>query len=176
VRRYPVICSLFAFPMLSGGNRQTEKKGRGAARREDRPSAERRLNKTVAPPSAVVQSNRAAKSLRLQSFAIQRSVIRNLQCRTNKPGPIGPDRKAIIECSGIKQQKPRKCSENWKWNTAETVNKLWIWLSSVRNSTSAHSHEIRTRVGALSPREISPIETGEGEEREGIIRSNFVER
>jgi hypothetical protein len=63
------------------------------------------------------------------------------------------------------QQKPRKCSENWKWNTAETVNELWVWLSSVRNSTSANPQEIRARVVALSPREISPIETGEGEKR-----------
>jgi hypothetical protein len=32
----------------------------------------------------------------------------------------------------------------------------------VRNSISAHPQEIRTRIVALSPREISPIETGEG--------------
>jgi hypothetical protein len=120
--------------MVSGGNRQIEKKGRGAPRREGRLSArrpERRLNKTVAPLSAVVQSNRAAKNLKLQSFAIQTSLIRNLQGPTNKPGPIGPDRKAIIGCSVIMQQKPSNCSENRKWNTAETANKLWVWLSSV---------------------------------------------
>jgi hypothetical protein len=62
-------------------------------------------NKTGARLFAGVESNRAAKSMKLQSFAILRSMIRNLQCRTNKRGLICPDVNTVIGRSAIKQQK-----------------------------------------------------------------------
>jgi hypothetical protein len=59
-------------------------------------------NKTVAPLFAVVESSRAAKGMKVQSFAIPRSAIRNLQYRTNKRGPICPGINTVIECSVVK--------------------------------------------------------------------------